>query len=56
MVGGPSRAVLRRAPGTDMAGSIRIPSAFCGVTGLMPMFGPGAEVGRGAARLQPRPC
>ncbi|WP_155826833.1 amidase [Jongsikchunia kroppenstedtii] len=27
------------ALGTDTAGSIRIPSAYCGITGLMPTFG-----------------
>jgi len=36
---GVSAGFFLAAIGTDSAGSIRIPAAFCGVTGLMPTFG-----------------
>jgi aspartyl-tRNA(Asn)/glutamyl-tRNA(Gln) amidotransferase subunit A len=36
---GVAAGIMLGAIGTDTGGSIRVPSAFCGVTGLMPTFG-----------------
>lgn len=37
--GGIAAGMFLAGLGTDTGGSIRIPSAFCGITGLMPTFG-----------------